>query len=949
MSSRGAASARSPSPPPPPRTPSPPAASAAAASPVKGMKMPSLTDPRAPQITVRSSVPSSPFSLVDNELVDQLTTFIDRHKAIEVTFVWMFMSLLNFWTSFPIEWLFFLYFTLTIFVQAFELGVAVLIILLSIILMADVVVFVTVPFKFTSVASSAIVHSFLVCGIHNFGLSLDFANIRGWLFVAAMVTLRFTIWSPPLAPPAFMSPVAAHCTGFGLCYLAWKLMFLMYRRFDSLTAFFGIVSPGIPIVTVREISDTSFKIHWWVPSIPSTNSAPIPASLSPPMHPFTSSPSSSAPQPFPPPPSSNTTTQSKSSFVNAFSHSDLEVKKHLIEVNGVVIGESSRDEVCVVVTGLNPSTRYRIRVWAVSSKRLKSPSRGVLIQTLSTRLKETASSSSTSIDNRETASDGNPPESDEQGHPESESTPGRPELNGYRDIAVDHDIDSLTNELEQLNRQQHETSAQMQLVEEQFRKEDESLREELERLRESRKLNENSRAEQRIKLKQLEDSKKELDALRNRYEREVKAEKSSAQQWEDKLKAQRDEVRRVKEETRKAELALSQSADSTEKRRQDLEKEFAKQQENCKRLTAQKVDLSKQLETLRVELSRKRETAAVALAARAAEDRKRLMKAEEDALGEKILARKMRLDHEQRELLDLLQGLQDEHSLLQAELREESRAKVMILEELNRGRRDVPSSLRSGGFGSSGSSLGPSQQANSYSHLLLQQQQLQQSPLGLGLPSFLNHATVSDAPSSSSSGLGGLVSVTGSHLKSTTASASTLSTLSSAPPPGLSLDNADRGLSGISGYSSLTTVPQTSPGSFPSAFSMPRGGFGSSPSRFTDTGLPKPAAPTVTQRSYGPISSPRGNFLSLSSNSSVAGSAASLSGAATAASGSQNQTGHSGSTSAGSSAIGTPARSGTRTIESPMDLVGGSYDQLNPKGLIGGLGGLFTGNSWADN
>ncbi|KAI8849383.1 hypothetical protein BC829DRAFT_416838 [Chytridium lagenaria] len=823
------------------------------------------------------------------------------------------MSLLNFWTS-------------------YELGLAVLVILLTIILTADAVVFATIPFKFTSMASSAIVHSFLVCGIHNFGLSLDIANIRGWLFVAAMITLRFTIWSPPLAPPQFMSPVAAHCTGFGLCYLVWKIMFLVYRGFDSLTAFFGIVSPGIPVVTVREITDTSFKIHWWVPS--SQNSAEgmqaSPTSLL-----YSTLPhlSPSSPQP-----STTTSPKTKLSVASGWGGGDSEIKKHLIEVNGVVIGESKRDEVCVVVTGLNPNARYRVRVWAVSNKRLKSPSRGVLIQTLLAKPEKYSIPVLDESDILETSSV--TVAEDEQDNATADSSSTKFEDNRDREMIVDNEIESLTIELEQLTRQQHEINAQMQQVQEQFKKEEEGLRDELEKLRESRKQNDSARAEHRSRLKQLEESKKELDALKSKYEREVKTEKTGVAQREERLRAQHEDIRRLEEETKKAEATIKHAAEFTEKRCMDLEKEALMQRESAKKFLAQKVDLAKQLEGLRNDLIRKRESAGEAIVAHAAEDRCRLVKAEEDALSERIFSKKAQLDHEQRELLILLQALHDEHSSLQAELREESRAKVQILEELNRERRE--SLLRSEfGLGSSTSNalLGSDSQPVSlpYTQLLLQSQH-QQSSISqyhgyLGNNESFGPSFLGDSSSSSSLGLGGLVVGTGNSTNSLFPS------ITSAPPPGLMLsqDAFERSITTTQakGFGLSTTlspgshaIPTSSALSF-SSFSLGRGPssdiFQAVPDGLQNQALRSSPSQTFLQC----ISILMDPFRVLEEPlypDDVARSSECVSGPL---------------------AVGTPARAGSRTIESPIDLLGNEYDKLNPNGLIG-LGGLFPGGSWTE-
>ncbi|KAJ3108541.1 hypothetical protein HDU97_000823 [Phlyctochytrium planicorne] len=688
--------------------------------------------------------------------------------------------------------------------------------------------------------------------------------------------------------------------------MAWKLMFLMYRRFDVFTGFFGISSPGIPIVTVREISDTSFKIHWWVPPASHTTST---NAANPPAAPFLGT-KLGAPLPDSAPPKSGTDSTDQSAS------SESDVKKHLIEVNGLIIGESSKDEICVVVTGLNPETQYRIRVWAVSTKRLKSPSGGVLIKTLPA--KPAVAENAQTIEASASSKDETIQELDD--------THLTPEAIKEKEALLDNEIDTLTVELEQLFRHQHEINVQMQSAEMQFKREEESLREELERLRESRKQGDLVRAEHKTRLKQLEDSKKELDTLKNRYEKEVKASKAEITSRDEKLKVEREELRRLEEETKRMEVAIKQDAETTERKRVELEREAGRQKEQLRKLMNQKSELIKQLDTLRADLMKKRESLA-SQAASAAEDRARMLRAEDDALSEKILARKLKLDHEQRELLERLRSLQDEHQSLQVELREESRAKVQILEDLNRERREssqrglLPSLLLHGSAG--------------YSQLL-HQQQLYNSML------LSSNDLVS--LSGSSTGLGGLVSGSGTQSSPSSSSMGSMSVLSSAPPPGLpvSFETLERNMGGLGGgFGSQSSFsmgsggvgsqglpwsvlghPETSPNRLmPRASSMEMAGTG-----------PNPMGLSQAQRSYGPISSPRSNNVTLSSNPS--GTSQQL------VSASNSVSAHAASPTNQNNLFKNPSdgfpRGAGRTIESPMDLVG-HYDT---KGLIG-LGGLF--------
>ena len=57
------------------------------------------------------------------------------------------------------------------------------------------------------------------------------------------------------------------------------------------------------------------------------------------------------------------------------------VSKHLIQLNGTVIGESDKKDTNVIVTGLNPDQLYCIRVIASNSQRLHSASEVIRVRT----------------------------------------------------------------------------------------------------------------------------------------------------------------------------------------------------------------------------------------------------------------------------------------------------------------------------------------------------------------------------------------------------------------------------------------------------------------------------------------------------------------------------------------------------------------------------------------
>jgi len=57
------------------------------------------------------------------------------------------------------------------------------------------------------------------------------------------------------------------------------------------------------------------------------------------------------------------------------------VSKHLIQLNGSIIGESDKKDTNVLITGLNPDHLYCVRVIAANSQRLHSASETIPVRT----------------------------------------------------------------------------------------------------------------------------------------------------------------------------------------------------------------------------------------------------------------------------------------------------------------------------------------------------------------------------------------------------------------------------------------------------------------------------------------------------------------------------------------------------------------------------------------
>ncbi|KAI8812854.1 hypothetical protein BJ742DRAFT_791999 [Cladochytrium replicatum] len=550
-------------------------------------------------------------SVFDKEIMDQLSVFFERHKALEATFVCMLVSLLNFWTAFPIEWLFFLYFTFTIFVQALEVGMAVFIVLSTVIVSTDILIFLLLPYRQTTFLASFIVHTFLIYGMHGFGLSLDMANFRGWLLLMSMILLRFTVWNPWFfePPPTFMSPIAAHCTGFGICYTAWKTYFYAYKEFNTVASFFGILIPESPIITIREITDTSISVSWSqlvnpcfasnrthlrdekkLPDDPGGHAETkfMYSKSSSPFHHSSESSSKfsrkNTPFPISPEPMSSLTTVD--SATNSF----------LIDVNGDIIGESTRDETSAIVMGLIPDTLYRIRVWACAArKRVKCPSPTVLVRTardLPSRTPTPIARNLERLSNPQLLEDGTALSI----LPSPSSTPDLIKENAQVRTTttedekievkkIENDLDSLRRELTLTRRQVADVYRSIQEAEDAHLQEEQSLKEEIAKVKESRKLGDGGRSDQKSRLKQLEDSKKEADSRRSKLEKLTKGENSARESARGVYEKRMKELGQLKDSLNQAEATTAETHETHEKRLTSSRANIKEQQELLKQLS----------------------------------------------------------------------------------------------------------------------------------------------------------------------------------------------------------------------------------------------------------------------------------------------------------------------------------------------------------------------------
>lgn len=229
----------------------------------------------------------------------------------------------------PIEWFFLFYFILALVFRIFFIGGHIVLISIGAMCVTNAIVFYTVPFSFTSPFATGVAFGLMVSLIH--GL-----NLKGVILAMTMYMLKpylerqtlIAALNPPTVPSiVFLAPLAAFCSAFGVLWLLYDLFGYLHASTDDLRDFFGITLPAPSIVTLKDVKDRSITLNWQCSS-------------------------------------------------------QATISKHLIEIDGLIIGESGKQETSVVIQGLYPENTYRIRLWAITTRNWKTPSDYIIVRTL---------------------------------------------------------------------------------------------------------------------------------------------------------------------------------------------------------------------------------------------------------------------------------------------------------------------------------------------------------------------------------------------------------------------------------------------------------------------------------------------------------------------------------------------------------------------------------------
>ncbi|KAF9149020.1 hypothetical protein BG015_009208 [Linnemannia schmuckeri] len=263
------------------------------------------------------------------DIADRTFQLLSRHRAAACILFWSLTILLDILLQLPIEWFFLFYFILALVFRIFFIGGPIVLISIGAMCVANAFVFYTVPFSFTSPFATGVAFGLMVSLIH--GL-----NLKGVILAMTMYMLKpylerqtlIAALNPPTVPSiVFLAPLAAFCSAFGVLWLLYDLFGYLHASTDDLRDFFGITLPAPSLVTLKEVKDRSITLNWQCSS-------------------------------------------------------QATISKHLIEIDGLLIGESGKQETSVVIQGLYPDNTYRIRLWAITTRNWKTPSDYVVVRTL---------------------------------------------------------------------------------------------------------------------------------------------------------------------------------------------------------------------------------------------------------------------------------------------------------------------------------------------------------------------------------------------------------------------------------------------------------------------------------------------------------------------------------------------------------------------------------------
>ncbi|KAF9934461.1 hypothetical protein FBU30_001954 [Linnemannia zychae] len=465
--------------------------------------------------------------------------------------------------------------------------------------------------RFTSPFATGVAFGLMVSLIH--GLNLKGVILAMTMYMLKPYLERQTIiasLNPPTVPSiAFLAPLAAFCSAFGVLWLLYDLFGYLHASTDDLRDFFGITLPAPSLVTLKEVKDRSITLNWQCSS-------------------------------------------------------QATISKHLIEIDGLLIGESGKQETSVVIQGLYPDNTYRIRLWAITTRNWKTPSDYVVVRTLASVPVELELSSvenarreselaKRSIEDPQFTAKNQDLENSvaiqEDSAKKSETTAAsqdhsslfnngnisttslnstigaavstnngvvhaiasaEPVATTATTVVTDEQIAALRLELEEKEASHALLNQQFSDLEKQYRQQEDNLKNEIAALREQQKLEDEPRQQAKTKLKELQDSLREAEINKSKVEKEHRMEVDRRQRIAGLLEIKQKKVESLQQTLKQSQDKLKAEKESHRQQRLELEISLKKRQEeveaaesSLKALQASQKTLCSTIEAKETELS----------------------------------------------------------------------------------------------------------------------------------------------------------------------------------------------------------------------------------------------------------------------------------------------------------------------------------------------------------
>ncbi|KAG0276643.1 hypothetical protein BGZ95_007256 [Linnemannia exigua] len=535
---------------------------------------------------VHATIPKPKKYIGHYDIADRTFQLLSRHRAAACILFWSLTILLDILLQLPIEWFFLFYFILALVFRIFFIGGPIVLISIGAMCLANAFVFYTVPFSFTSPFATGVAFGLMVSLIH--GL-----NLKGVILAMTMYMLKpylerqtlIAALNPPTVPSiVFLAPLAAFCSAFGVLWLLYDLFGYLHASTDDLRDFFGITLPAPSLVTLKDVKDRSITLNWQCSS-------------------------------------------------------QATISKHLIEIDGLLIGESGKQETSVVIQGLYPDNTYRIRLWAITTRNWKTPSDYVVVRTLASvpvelelssvenarRESELAKKSievnkdpQHTIKNRDLEDSANAEKSEIAAPSQSSSglfssrntsasslnatvTTTATSTNNNSNtsnatvhavasaesvvpistaaVVTDDQIAALRIELEEKEASHALLNQQFSNLEKQYRQQEDNLKSEIAVLREQQKQEDEPRQQAKTKLKELQDSLREAEINKSKVEKEHRMEVDRRHRIAGQLEAKQKKVENLQQNLKQSEEKLKSEKESHRQQRLELEANLKKRQE----------------------------------------------------------------------------------------------------------------------------------------------------------------------------------------------------------------------------------------------------------------------------------------------------------------------------------------------------------------------------------